>query len=254
MVRCNIHCPWTRGRNVRRVCRPSDTSSNRDKVTNPINTILTHYRPSDTGAETQCARAGGGWARGNYGGNAGPGMFWNGGSVGVAVKNGSTWTDNNPNGFASEYYPAYTSGWTGGGPLVINGGTKFASLTDGSSSTILVDEFRIGPSANDIRGTWAMGMTGASVSAGNGRIDTPTPNASMSGGDDIQGCDDRNDIGMGCCSGCNSWQVTAKSRHTGGVQAVFADGHVQFISNSVTQRAWFLLHSRNDGQSIGEEY
>ena len=72
-------------------------------------TIKTFLCPSDSGAEIQCARAGGGWARGNYGGNAGPGMFWNGGAVGVAVK-GATWQDNDPSGFANEYYPAYTAG------------------------------------------------------------------------------------------------------------------------------------------------
>jgi prepilin-type processing-associated H-X9-DG protein len=181
-------------------------------------------------------------------------MFWNGGLVGVARNNGGLWVDNNPNGFGSEYYPGYMAGWSGGGPLVVNGGTSFNSITDGTSSTILLDEFRIGPSGNDLRGTWAMGQAGASISSGNGRIDTPTPNISLSGWDDIQGGDDRPDIMMGCCSSCNSWQVTAKSRHTGGVVTGFCDGHVQFIANSVSERAWFLMHSRNDGQVIGEDY
>ena len=58
---------------------------------------------------------------------------------------------------------------------------------------------------------------------------------------------------MGCC-GCNSWQVTAKSRHSGGVMTGFADGSVRFISNSVSQRTWFLLHSRNDSQVVGNDY
>ena len=216
-------------------------------------TLKTFLCPSDSGSETQCARAGGGWARGNYGANAGPGMWWNGGSVGVAVRT-SVWQDNDPIGFANEYYPSYTAGWAGGGPLVVNGGTKLNTITVGTSNTILIDELRIGPSANDPRGTWAMGMAGASVSAGNGRIDTPTPNVSLSGWDDIQGGDDRPDIGMGCCSGCNSWQVTAKSKHTGGVLCGFADGHVQFIANGVSQRTWFLLHSRDDGQSLPSDF
>ena len=214
--------------------------------------VTVYLCPSDTGYETQNARAGGGWARGNYGANAGPGMFWNGGTVGVAEFTGGKWMDHNPNGFASEYYPAFTAGWSGGGALVVNGGTKMASITDGTSSTIMVDEFRIGWNQDDIRGSWAMGQCGASISAGNGRIDTPTPNISLSGWDDIQGCQDNPSINMGCC-GCNSWQVTAKSKHPGGVMTGFVDGHVQFISNSVSQRAWFLMHSRNDGQTINEE-
>jgi prepilin-type N-terminal cleavage/methylation domain-containing protein len=210
--------------------------------------IKTFRCPSDT-ATGPCSRAGGNWARGNYGANAGPGMFWGGGGVGVAVKNGSIWQDNNPNNFTSDHYPPYTAGWSGGGPLVVNGGNTLASITDGTSSTILFDELRIGWNTEDIRGTWAMGMTGASISAGNGRIDTPTPNVSLSGWDDIQGCQDNPKINMGCC-GCNSWQVTAKSRHPAGVVVGFSDGHVQFVSNNVTQRVWFLLHSRNDGQVV----
>ena len=213
--------------------------------------IPTYRCPSDPAGDTPCAQVGGGWARGNYGANAGPGMHWNGGAVGVAVRN-STWTDNNPNGFASEYYPSWTAGWSGGGALVVNGGTLLNLLTDGTSSTILIDELRVGWNANDIRGTWAMGQCGASISAGNGRIDTPTPNVSQSGWDDIQGCQDNPAIGMGCC-GCNSWQVTAKSKHTGGVNTGFADGSIRFIRDSVSQRTWFQLHSRNDGQPLGDD-
>ena len=217
------------------------------------NRIKTYICPSDIGSEVPNNRAGGNWARGSYGANAGPGMHWNAGTVGVANKNGGTWQDHNPSGFASEYYPSWTAGWSGGGAMVVNGGTKLHTLADGTSTTILFDELRIGWNANDIRGTWAMGQAGASISAGNGRIDTPTPNISLSGWDDIQGCQDNPGIGMGCC-GCNSWQVTAKSRHSGGVMTGFADGSVRFISNSVSQRTWFLLHSRNDSQVVGNDY
>jgi prepilin-type processing-associated H-X9-DG protein len=173
-------------------------------------------------------------------------MFWNGG-VGIATNSGGKWRDNNPTNFQNDYYPSWSTGLFGGGPMVVNGGNTFASVSDGTSSTILFDELRIGWNANDIRGTWAMGMCGASVSTGNGRIDTPTPNVSQSGWDDIQGCQDNPQIGMGCC-GCNSWQVTAKSRHPGGVVTCFVDAHVSFVPNTITQYNWFLLHSRNDGQ------
>jgi prepilin-type processing-associated H-X9-DG protein len=214
--------------------------------------IATFLCPSDTSPGTTNA-AGGGWERGSYGANEGPGMRWNGGTVGTAVYTSGKWIDNNPNGFAQEYYPSWTNGWGGGGSLVVNGGTKLHTLTDGTSTTILFDELRIGWNQNDIRGTWAMGQSGASISAGNGRIDTPTPNIGQSGDDDVQGCQDNPGIGMGCC-GCNSWQVTAKSKHAGGVQVGFADGSVRFVPNSVSQQTWFMLHSRDDGQIPANNY
>jgi prepilin-type N-terminal cleavage/methylation domain-containing protein/prepilin-type processing-associated H-X9-DG protein len=212
------------------------------------NVIKLYVCPSDSGHDVMANAAGGGWARGNYGGNAGPGMHWSEALVGVAVKRGGIWVDNNPNGFASEYYPSWTAGCRGGGPLVVNGGTKLQDLSDGTSTTILVDELRVGWNADDVRGTWAMGQAGASISAGNGRNDGTSPNVSRTTWDDVQGCQDNPPIGMGCHPGLLSHQVTAKSRHPGGVMTCFADGSVRFVSNSVSQRTWFLLHSRNDGQ------
>jgi len=213
------------------------------------NPIKTYTCPSDASSIAACNRAAGGWARGNYGANAGPGMFWIGANEGAITSSGGLMSESSWG--ISGYYASNVSGLSGGGVFTINKGVSLAAITDGTSSTIMFDELRIGPSANDIRGTWAMGQAGASISAANGRLDTPSPNVSLSGYDDIQGGDDRPDIGMGCCSGCGSWQVTAKSRHPGGVMAGFCDGSVKFISNSVDSRTWFLLHSRNDGQIPG---
>ena len=38
--------------------------------------------------------------------------------------------------------------------------------------------------------------------------------------------------------------VTARSYHTGGVNAVFMDGSVRFVSNNVTQATWRALGTR----------
>jgi prepilin-type N-terminal cleavage/methylation domain-containing protein/prepilin-type processing-associated H-X9-DG protein len=208
--------------------------------------IKTYGCPSDAASIAACSRAGGGWARGNYGANAGPGMFWIGAGEGAITSNAGLMSEGTWG--ISGYYASNVSGLSGGGVFTVNKGIALAAISDGTSSTIMFDELRIGPSSNDIRGTWAMGQAGASISAANGRLDTPSPNISFSGWDDIQGGDDRPDIGMGCCSGCGSWQVTAKSRHPGGVMAGFADGSVKFVANTVDSRTWFLLHSRNDGQ------
>ena len=44
--------------------------------------------------------------------------------------------------------------------------------------------------------------------------------------------------------------VSARSRHTGGVNAALADGSVQFISDNLELAVWRNLHARNDGQVV----
>jgi prepilin-type N-terminal cleavage/methylation domain-containing protein/prepilin-type processing-associated H-X9-DG protein len=45
--------------------------------------------------------------------------------------------------------------------------------------------------------------------------------------------------------------VTARSWHTGGVNAVFVDGSVHFISNSIDKATWRALGTRNGGEPVG---
>ena len=60
-----------------------------------------------------------------------------------------------------------------GAPLMVaRRSGLIVEITDGTASTIMIDELRIGPVASDLRGTWALGQTGASISAGNGRIES----------------------------------------------------------------------------------
>ena len=142
-----------------------------------------------------------------------------------------------------------------GGVFIVNGGHPLTAITDGASSTIMIDELRIGPTSTDLRGTWALGQAGASLSSGNGRNDGAFPNVSEDGWDDIEGGADRPDIQMGCDASAGNNQVTAKSHHSNGVVTGFADGHVGFVTNSVSQTVWFCLHGRNDGAVIpGNDY
>ena len=49
-----------------------------------------------------------------------------------------------------------------------------------------------------------------------------------------------------------SHNVASHSRHTGGVQSLFCDGHVQFISASIDINVWRSLGSRDGGEVVGE--
>jgi prepilin-type N-terminal cleavage/methylation domain-containing protein/prepilin-type processing-associated H-X9-DG protein len=45
-----------------------------------------------------------------------------------------------------------------------------------------------------------------------------------------------------------SLNVTTRSSHSGGVQALLADGHVQFVKNTINLLVWQALGSRNGGE------
>jgi prepilin-type N-terminal cleavage/methylation domain-containing protein/prepilin-type processing-associated H-X9-DG protein len=63
-------------------------------------------------------------------------------------------------------------------------------------------------------------------------------------------------VGGDCCpGGAHDWGygiVPPRSAHTGGVNALFGDGSVRFISNSVNILTFQLLGNRADGQVIGQ--
>ncbi len=49
-----------------------------------------------------------------------------------------------------------------------------------------------------------------------------------------------------------SHNVAARSRHTGGVHALFVDGHVKFVSDNINLRTWQALGSRDGHELIGD--
>jgi prepilin-type N-terminal cleavage/methylation domain-containing protein/prepilin-type processing-associated H-X9-DG protein len=209
-----------------------------------------------------------GWARGNYAANCGFTDFDH--TVGGfnAVGNEPFGGPGDP---TSDGIPAHmTQAYSKGPPFAINYGSKIADFTDGTSNTVLFNEVRAGVSPFDPRGTWAIGLPGCSITNA-GRNYNPTPNnplgegnpdtlANATGGDEIAGVykywypgmatrDLMGAYEQGCTTnGCDAWNsAMARSAHTGGVNSCFADGHVQFISNSVTQWTWCMLQSKNDG-------
>jgi prepilin-type N-terminal cleavage/methylation domain-containing protein/prepilin-type processing-associated H-X9-DG protein len=50
-----------------------------------------------------------------------------------------------------------------------------------------------------------------------------------------------------------SLNITSRSRHPGGVNSLFCDGHVQFIKDSVNVTSWQALGTRNGGEVVSAD-
>jgi prepilin-type N-terminal cleavage/methylation domain-containing protein/prepilin-type processing-associated H-X9-DG protein len=208
------------------------------------------------------AGAGPGWARGNYAATCG---F----TDSDHTTNGRDSTGNNP--FDGSGKDGMVPGNPANppvskGPLFFfsttgNNGTQLTGIPDGTSNTIMVNEVRAGVTAQDSRGTWAIGQPGASLTEA-GRSYNPTPNNTLDSpdgqtfGDELQDCYKYwtpgigSQRGMGCfpnTSGDVANSAMARSAHSGGVNCCFADGSVHFIANSIDQFTWCILQSKNDG-------
>jgi prepilin-type N-terminal cleavage/methylation domain-containing protein/prepilin-type processing-associated H-X9-DG protein len=230
------------------------------------NVIPTMLCPSDPNNQTLCILNGGNWARGNIAANAGPGWL-NQTKDGTDGTSGST---TNPPANPAIGTTGILAGQKGGGLFGVNWGANLPALTsseDGSSNVIMFNEVRAGLNENDRRGIWAMGVAGASVTAGHAIGDCTTPNDTAEYSDDIEDCTLARSTGgfqqtsgmgpvkMGCSNdnlprNWPNWQAQARSLHTGGVNATFADGSVRFIRDDITQQMWYYVNSRNDGQTI----
>ncbi len=46
--------------------------------------------------------------------------------------------------------------------------------------------------------------------------------------------------------------IPATSRHAGGVNVAFADGHVQFVSDNIAMEVWDAIGTRNGGEAVGD--
>lgn len=210
--------------------------------------VKTFLCPTDFGHDVLFSEPGGspggsGWARGNY-----------------AASNGAGDADHSVGGNSDPDEDPFR-GVSKGPVMAINYGASIGEITDGTSVTFLVHEVRVGVNAKDRRGTWAMGFPGSSMVNG-GQQNNPTPNNKEEEADEIEGCSNfwypgiGAQDGMGCINKANSGSegASARSRHPGGVNTCFADGHVQFVRDTISRYTWVLLQSTNDGLVPDNEY
>ena len=162
----------------------------------------------------------------------------------------------------------------GGGALIPNGQVKL-TVADGTSNTILVTEqtdiLEIGSTGlkapwNDSSDLgWAIGQGGTGVppqSPGDGRPFSATtiyyaintknfPNVALNNAGTDQG--DCSPAGGSICLWSSSL-VPPNSTHLGGVNALFIDGHVGFLPNSLPVSTLGLLVTRDDGFPLPQSF
>jgi prepilin-type N-terminal cleavage/methylation domain-containing protein/prepilin-type processing-associated H-X9-DG protein len=151
---------------------------------------------------------------------------------------------------------------SGGGVLIPGGNLKFASITDGTSNVLLVSEQNDYLFTNNgTRVDWSGGLHGWLI----GWYSTATPPGAGNGGDarTFQMTTVRYAINQkkgwtdppGDCGNtgvCDNWgtNIPLNSAHTGGVNALFGDGSVRFLTDSLALAELARLATRDDGQSV----
>ena len=160
-------------------------------------------------------------------------------------------------------YPAWLTDYLLGtnGAFQIRNGRQIRDFRDGTSNTALLSEVISGVESFwdvslpfsqrtwDNRGVWAYHLVGAS-----GYTHRDGPNSSnpdwMVGGE----CVDHPEDGLPCNESAPyslrlAW-AAARSRHPGGVQMAYADGHVTFVADAVDLFVWQAISTIANGEAV----
>lgn len=149
-------------------------------------------------------------------------------------------------------------------PLFMDGlfghkGYAIASVTDGTSNTVLISEIVQGGQFD------ARGMMWSTVMGGVSYVSRFTPNGTKDFFNLKNGYDQMpNNPGLFCvneppqlpCQAGNGDRdqfAGSRSRHPGGVNSAMADGSVRFFKNSINATTWNSLHSSKGGEVISAD-
>jgi len=144
-------------------------------------------------------------------------------------------------------YPPYVS-WPveTDGIFQLDAVRRIRDIFDGTSNTVAASEVISGKDVNDRRGVWTLSLMGNAI-----YTHFNSPNSGN--GDKMGDCYPEPDMP---CEAHNwnqfsSAHAAARSQHPGGVNVVFADGHVTFVGDSVDLHLWRALATRKGEEVVG---
>jgi prepilin-type processing-associated H-X9-DG protein len=127
------------------------------------------------------------------------------------------------------------------GMFFVQSQTKIGSITDGTSNSMMLSEILVVPdtTVNDLRGRYNNSWTGNNLFT-----TLYSPNTTVA---DVQNYQGVNVSFAPTTSGTNN-NMSARSNHTNAVNALFADGHVVIVPNSINLTVWHALSTIAGGE------
>jgi prepilin-type N-terminal cleavage/methylation domain-containing protein/prepilin-type processing-associated H-X9-DG protein len=121
-------------------------------------------------------------------------------------------------------------------------GVRIADIQDGTSNTMAVAEYLTGIDGSDMRGFFNTNRAGSQFLYTTLGPNSYAPDNLLSWNEGFCPTDmthNRPDLSLPCTPGpTDSNYASPRSRHSGGVNAVFCDGSVHFIKNEVNETLW----------------
>jgi prepilin-type N-terminal cleavage/methylation domain-containing protein/prepilin-type processing-associated H-X9-DG protein len=135
-------------------------------------------------------------------------------------------------------------------------GTAFGEIKDGTSNTMAMAEYLKGVDTFDVRGSFHTNRAGCQT-----LFVTYGPNTAVS--DNMinweasfcVGTHNQPDANLPCTPGSDNENfASSRSRHPGGVNALFCDGSVHFIQDNIALAAWRNLGWMADGNTVTADF
>ena len=146
-------------------------------------------------------------------------------------------------GINSNQIPA-TGSWSG--PFMGKRQRPLAEITDGTSNTVMMSETIVGKEDYDARGfSWWGPTTALSTFY---RPNTSVPDYILS-----NYCGTQTIPTKPPCANAGTANISARSLHPGGVNAVYCDGSVRFVSDNIDEvNVWRPTGTANMGEVVSE--